>query len=134
MMVVVMVLVAGGILWVKARPATPIELLKQHRAEIMRYIASIDAGKISLRDGDNGYYVLKCLADYNGDGPITVKREDGCIVITFAFMPTDHVPELIYSPSGRDSLPTFYKVKQAGITFWKLTQVDRNWFYCEWDN
>ena len=66
-----------------------------------------------------------------------VCRQEGCVVIDFNFMPTDPVPELIYSPRGLGGVPGSYR---SGIfaghkmPYWKFVSIDEHWFYCEWDN
>jgi hypothetical protein len=121
------------------RDPPPIRTLKRNRKSIMQYLDSIRAGRVPLRSDGKGYFVL----DSFGDDVNRVESKDGCIVITFWFMPTDAIPQLVYSPSGFDGLPPLYKHADLsdsahnnadGLTYFHREQVDGKWFYCVWDN
>jgi hypothetical protein len=108
----------------------PVRTLRRHRSDIETYVESIYAGRIPERNGDKGYYILDVL----GANEVTyVRKVEGCIVITFAFMPTDAVPELIYSPLGQQGLPAEYRANNGRWSFFQLTPIDEKWFYCLWD-
>src|SRR5206468_6615327 len=109
---------------------TPVEVFEKDEAEIRTYVSNLQAGKIPRRSGDNGYAILHVLADHDAT---YVKREGNCVVITFAFMPTDAVPQLWYSADGFDSLPEpFAKLKSH--KFFKWHRIRKDWGYCEWDD
>jgi len=114
------------------RDPQPVRTLKRHREEIMRYLASIEQGRVRERNDGRGYFLLDTLADCDVS---VVEKEGNCIVIAFAFMPTDAVPQLIYSPSGVSALPERYvQPGKYRITYFELKQLDDHWFYCLWDN
>lgn len=98
-----------------------IRTLKRNQEAIETYIGSINAGRIPLREGQRGYFLLDVLAR---GGATYVQKDGDCVVITFEFMPTDAVPELIYSPRGSAGLPKRY---QDGCECWSIfekTQID----------
>jgi hypothetical protein len=96
------------------------------------YISAIQTRQVGLRSRGSGYCLSECLATNNAT---RVVAQDGCIVITFGFLPPDAVPQLIYSSTGFSGLPSFYKHQNAaGPAFFMRTPVDDKWSYCLWDD
>jgi hypothetical protein len=136
-------LCVGGLSWYAmtvpdpfyAEPG-PVRTLKRHRGRIDTYIENVYAGRIPARKGGQGYYVLDVLGEH---GARYVRLEEGCVVITFEFMPTDAVPTLIYSPRGPAGLPDKYRPRgkrddcPPGWRVFAFTPIDDNWTYCLWD-
>lgn len=110
------------------RDPAPVRTLKRNRKEIAEYIESIKAGRVGRKNGE--YHLLQSL--YR-DGATHVRDDGKCIVITFAFLPTDAVPQLIYSPDGSQGLPKRYLLGGLDWSFFELQQLEENWFFCRWD-
>jgi hypothetical protein len=108
----------------------PTRILLRNQQRIEDYVDSIYAGRVPLRDPNNGYQIPGFLLE---KGVSYVRNEEGCVVITFSFMPTDPVPELIYSPAGIDGLPARFKSDPSKLSFFELKHITDRWFYCEWD-
>ena len=109
---------------------TPTEVFERNEADIRLYVSNIQAGKIPERASGNGYAILQVLADHDAT---YVQKDGNCVVITFAFMPTDAVPQLWYSPGGFDPLPQPF----AALTthkYFKWQRIRNDWAYCEWDD
>ena len=62
-----------------------------------------------------------------------VRREGGCVVFSFPFLPPDPVPKLIYSPAGRRGLPALSISPSHGEYLVEFRQIDGNWFFLRWD-
>ena len=111
---------------------TRIAFFRHHRAMFDEYVGAVLAGKVA--SGSSGLAVTQVMLD---NGLESVGRKDGCVVLTFSFMPTDAVPELIYSARGLAGVPEMYKSgKTEGqkLPYWKFVSIDEHWFYCEWDS
>lgn len=108
----------------------PIRVLKRHQGDILTYFASIKAGRIPEREAGNGYYLLDVLAD---SGATYVQQQGDCMVITFEFMPTDAVPQLVHCPHGVEPLPAYAVERKAACGFFEWTLIEPNWAYCRWN-
>jgi hypothetical protein len=114
----------------------PIRTLQWNRERIEHYIFNIYADLIPQREDGQGYYVLDVLADADAR---YVRREGDSVVISFAFLPPDAVPVLIYSPSGWAGVPERYRPggsRRGEPETWEVfdfRQIDGRWFYCCWD-
>ena len=108
----------------------PVRILKRNRSRIEEYVESVEAGRVPLRESNQGYSVPDLL---RGKGARYVEKDGDCVLITFSFLLTDPIPQLIYSPRGETGLPSMYKDNGRGLSFFEITKLDDNWFYCEWD-
>lgn len=111
-------------------PTGPVGVLQTNRDAITNYAKSILTE--TIQEGETPGYPMPRILRQNGAR--SVRRSGGCVVIQFEFMPTDAIPELIYSPKGYDGLPQNYKTPGKEITFFRLQKIDEKWFFCEWDN
>jgi hypothetical protein len=120
-----------ALLWSSRKMSVPapIQVLQTHETRILEYIDSIRHGKIPRRDDGRGFAVLDVLVNA---GATQVRTEDNCVVITFGFMPTDAVPELIYCADGFDPLPTVLLDRKRKAYF-EMTTISPQWIYCRWD-
>ena len=107
----------------------PPQILRAHIATIQIYVDNIESGKISALTPDGEYPILNVLQDR---GVTHVRKIGNRIVMIFAFMPTDAVPELWYSPDGFTSEWVAERKKSKAFFEWK--QIDNHWGYCLWDN
>src|SRR5207248_6956672 len=110
----------------------PVRALKRNRANVDEYVRNLNLGRIPKREDGQGYYVLDVLGSFNAR---YVRIDSECVFITFAFLPTDAIPALIYSPKGMDGLPRGFKPETADddgqppLRLYDFTQIDDNWFY-----
>ncbi len=126
----------GVILWIKhALPPysldTRIAFFKRNQAEFNAYVQRIRDGKVGSVDSE--YAIPRFMINHDVK---CVAKSDDCIVMNFWFMPTDEVPELIYSPRGLAGVPDVYRnggPKGGKWAYWKFVPIDDKWFYCEWD-
>jgi hypothetical protein len=113
------------------RDPAPVRALKRNRSRIDRYLESLQAGRVPKRSDGRGYYVLDVLLDHEAS---TVQVSEGCVIITFSAMPSDPVPELIFSPRGKNGLPLRYQLGDGGqVRFLEFRPIDELWYYCLWD-
>ena len=108
----------------------PKKAFYSHREEIMKYVESINLGRIPKRsDRSELYRSLDVLMPY---GLSTVSKDaDGTIVFVFDSLPCDPTPTLIYCPHNEEDLT---KIKPVGGTaIIKGEMLERHWFYCEAD-
>jgi hypothetical protein len=124
----------AGSVWVGShwRPnslETRIAFFKQNRAGFDAYVTRILDGKVTSVNAE--YAVPQFMIDNNVKQVI---QRDGVIEITFWFMPTDAVPQLLYSPRGIEGLPNEYRNGGPGRAYWKFVPIDDKWSYCEWDD
>jgi hypothetical protein len=118
------------------REEWPVRALLRNRRRVETYVGNLYAGRIPRREDGQGYHVLDVLLDADAR---YVRLEDGCVVISFVFMPTDAVPVLIHSPRGLAGLPEEYRPgarpldKPPTWAVFGFRQIDEHWFYCRWD-
>jgi len=108
----------------------PSRVFLKNEKSIRNYVARVQADKIPV-GADGGVLLLDVLAAH---GATSVRKKGPCVVITFAFMPTDAVPELWYSPAGFEPLPDSLGALRAQSRSFKLTRIRDDWAYVEWDN
>jgi hypothetical protein len=130
------VLIVAGVRWIESWPPNSLEtrvaFFRRHQTEFGAYVERIRDGKVA--SGASGYALPQFMIDNDVK---QANQENGCVVITFWFMPTDAVPNLIYAPHGVKEVPDDYKSggpEGAKWAYWKFLPIDDKWFYCEWDN
>ena len=108
---------------------TRIAFFKQNRVGFEAYVTRILDRKVTSVNAEHA------VPQFMIDNDVKqVVRRDGFIEITFWFMPTDAVPQLLYSPRGLEGLPKEYRSGGSGRAYWKFVPIDDKWFYCEWDD
>lgn len=109
-----------------------VAFFKENREVFDSYVPRLERGEVKSSKG--GYALPQLFIDNDIK---EAARGDGCIEITFWFMPTDAVPLFIYSPRGLEGVPEKYRNGgRAGCNkwaYWKFVAIDEHWFYCEWD-
>jgi hypothetical protein len=106
----------------------PGQLFREREKELREYVSRINAEKVDF-DDKQGYAIPQFLIDA---GARYVKKKDGCIVISFGFLPTDAVPELWYCQVGFDPIPKGL-VERKQMTFFQWEQLAPDWGFCKWD-
>jgi hypothetical protein len=107
----------------------PVQIFREREAVLRKYVRQIDDGQIKQVESC-GYPIPQSLIDA---GVKAVTTQDGCVVITFWFLPTDAVPELWYSPRGFDPLPKGLEERKRE-NYFESEQLTPDWFFCKWDN
>jgi hypothetical protein len=125
--------VVGFAVWLLpsgVREDHPIPVFRKHEAELREYAESVRTGKVeSSTEGWGGYPMPQWLVD---EGAKHTDLRDGCVVITFFFMPTDAIPELWYSPAGFDPMPKALQERKQK-PFFRWEQLAPDWGVCWWD-
>jgi hypothetical protein len=111
--------------------------LKRNQTAFNAYVQRVIDGKV-IRTGAGTTNPSYGMPQFMLNNDVKqVEKQGDCIIITFWFMPTDCVPQFIFSPRGLDGVPEEYKSggpKGAKWPYWKFVPVDKNWYYCEWDS
>jgi hypothetical protein len=110
-----------------------VSALRDNREDFTRCAERVLRGEGIQQDGAEGERLLNALQRAGVKG---VRQEGGCVFFTFWFMPTDSIPELIYSPTGYGGLPTMAVNPAGGPSHRHLTHfeyIDQEWFYWAWD-
>ena len=97
-----------------------IRIFREHRPDFVTFARGGDVESVRTRLHAAG--VKNC-------------RKDGeLVVFVFPFIAIDSVPQIYYSPSGRDGLPKgFWTGGEPMNRFFDPRDLGDNWFYCRWD-
>jgi hypothetical protein len=108
----------------------PIPVFRKHELDIRDYAEKVRQGQVESRTGGwGGYPMPRWLVD---NGAKHTYLEEGCVVITFFFMPTGAIPELRYSPMGFDPFPKALE-ERKNRAFFRWQQIAADWGVCWWD-
>jgi hypothetical protein len=113
----------------------PTRVYQHYSRELEQYVSRLQSGQVAC-DSQGPY----ATGDYAipqfliGAGARHVRKQGDCFVITFEYMMTDSVPQLWFSPSGCEPLPTaLEEIKEQRKTFqWR--QLSSKWGECYWDD
>lgn len=106
----------------------PVRAYHKHHDEIIKYVKSINEGKIAESKGRNGGYVILDTPE----GLIAVRKTiDGAIHFVFESSPLDSTPVLVFCPESKFDIRKITTL--GGDVIIKGECLDPNWFYYESD-
>jgi hypothetical protein len=102
--------------------ATPEVVYGRYEPELHAYARRLEAGEVRRVEG-RGYAIPPFLID---KGARLVVEKDGCFVVVFESLLDNPVPELWYSPTGFDPMPSDLSASLRD------PRVDKQWLSPHW--